>query len=109
MQAQSENTYVGGFFMSQEQENAAKWEMFELWKKLSARYATLSQQVAQAAVQANGFVQRVGNNPRGIEITPLEQFPDRKDLQAIKDEIGFIDSANDFPNRSPQSSGSECG
>src|ERR1700727_1426542 len=79
-----QKAYEKGYFMSQEEEDAAKWQMFEQYKKLRARHAVLTEQVTQALRYLDGFLSQLRNSPERIEMYPLEQFPQREALQAAK-------------------------
>jgi hypothetical protein len=82
--------YERGYFMSQEDEDAKKWQMFEQYKKLSARRATVDAQVVNAVGQAKSFVQAVERNPSSLEFFAVDNFPERKDLQELRQEMALL-------------------
>jgi hypothetical protein len=90
MQAETVIRCDGGYFMSEEQEAAANWQMFQTYKNLTGRLATLDNQVQQWATAMRNFGGTVSNHPGAIESTNLMGLPDLKDLEAAKTEMASL-------------------
>jgi hypothetical protein len=73
--------------MSQEQEDAANWRMFQVFKKLSTRQAMLSYQVQRWGEAMQNLGSRINSYPKSIENADLAGMPELKDLEAAKNEM----------------------
>jgi len=73
--------------MSQEQEDAAKWQMFEKYKKLSARHAALSYQVQQWGHTISTLGTSLETKPQAIQNVYFTGYPSLKDLEDAKAEM----------------------
>ena len=101
MQAESAKPYEGGFFMSEEQEAAANWQMFETYKKLSGRHATLSNQVRQWAVAMQQLGNALSGNPAAVASMHFSGIPKPEELEAAKTEMLSFVAINRYTKTEP--------
>ena len=75
--------------MSEEQEAAAKWRMFEEYKQLDATYGALA---SKARTWGSHFNRLSGmaNDPKIILGMDLSQLPNKEDVVAVQEEMRNI-------------------
>jgi len=76
------------YFMSNEQEDAAKWQMFKRYKELVSKRATIRQQLQQWSQVLRGVFQ-VLDNPPSVPTNELylEQYPSKDDIHRATQEM----------------------
>ena len=79
--------YEGGYFMTSEQEAAAKWRTIEEYKAVKERYHALRQEITrwgEEFVRIGGIIQ---NTPEGIGVGQITGFPNQEKYVAAAKEV----------------------
>jgi hypothetical protein len=75
------------YFMSEDQEAAAKWQMFENYKKLNSQRAVIKQQLQQWSQVLASVAEIISNPPTtSTNMIFMERYPSREDISRAMQE-----------------------